>query len=191
METFIDNFVAKYNSTSLTQTITKIIFGHLGGFLHTSLFMAWLHLVCNRKRPSIKLPSDCLVGYFERPVIYYFAGWTNYKASKTLTVARGKRPVYYWCAAAQSINASLAKCIGLPTDLVDRRQHGSSMYCTQQYFEFICCVESICLANLTLEMMMAYNDGTVISVIKSSNLFSNLGMEKIDALLAGDAVDNN
>jgi hypothetical protein len=33
METFIDNFVAKYDSTSLTQTITKITFGHLGGFL--------------------------------------------------------------------------------------------------------------------------------------------------------------
>jgi hypothetical protein len=113
METFINNFVAKYDSASLTKTIAKITFGHICGFLHTSLFMAWLHLVCNRKKPSVELPSDCLVGYFARPVIYYAAGWTIYKASKALTVARDKRPVYYRFEAAQSINASLAKSIGL------------------------------------------------------------------------------
>jgi hypothetical protein len=86
--------------------------------------------------------------------------------------------MYYRFAAAQSINASLAKSIGLPTDLVDRRQRGSSMYCTQQYFDFICFVESIYLANLTLDMMMAHNGGTIISVIKSSILSSNLAMKK-------------
>ncbi len=74
METCIDNFVAKYDSTSLTQTITKITFEHLGGFLHTSLFMAWSHLVCGYGKPSVELPSDCLVGYFARPVIYYVTG---------------------------------------------------------------------------------------------------------------------
>jgi len=91
----------------------------------------------------------------------------------------------------QSINASLAKSIDLPIDLVDKRQHGSLMYCTQQCFDFICFAESIYLANLTLEMMMAYNDGTINSVIKSSILSSNLAMEKNDALLSGIAVDDN
>jgi hypothetical protein len=65
------------------------------------------------------------------------------------------------------------------------------MYCTKKKFDFICFVESIYLANLSLEMMMAYNNGTIISVIKSSILSSNLALEKFAALLAGDAVDNN
>ncbi len=193
MEIFIDNFVAEYDSTSLTQTITKIAFGHLSGFLHTSLFMAWSHLVCDREKPSVKLPSNCLVGYFAIPVIYFVAGWTIYKVYKALTVARGKSPVYYRlqiCSCAE-YQCKFGKSIGLTTDLVDRRQCGSSMYCTQQYFYFICFVESIYLANLMLEMMMAYNNSTIISVIKTSILSSNLAMENVDALLAGDAVDNN
>jgi hypothetical protein len=86
----------------------------------------------------------------------------NLRSPKALTDARDKRPVYYRFAAAQSINASAAKCIGLPTSLVDRRQRGSSMYCTQQYFDFIRFVESVYLANLLLEMMVAYNDGNII-----------------------------
>ncbi len=65
MKTFIDNFVAEYDSTSLTQTITKITFGHLGGFLHTSLFMAWSHLVCDHEKLSVELPYDCLVGFLQ------------------------------------------------------------------------------------------------------------------------------
>ncbi len=52
------------------------------------------------------------------------------------------------------------------------------MYCTQQYFDFICFVESVYLANLSLEMMVAYNDGNIISVIKSSILSSNLAQGK-------------
>jgi hypothetical protein len=139
----------------LTQTITKITFGHLGGLLHTSLFMAWLHLVCNHEKPSFEIPSDCLVGYYVRPVIYSAAGWTIYKAYKAMTILRDKRPEHYRFAAVQSINSSVAKSIGIPTSLVKRRQRGSLMYCTQQYFDFICFVESVYLANLSLEMMVA------------------------------------
>ena len=42
------------------------------------------------------------------------------------------------------------------------------MYCSRDYFEFICFVESVYLANLSLKMTMAYADGDIIAQIKMS-----------------------
>ncbi len=99
--------------------------------------------------------------------------------------------MFYRFAAAQSINASAAKIIDFLTSLPDRRQHGSLMYCMKQYVYCICFVESVYLANLSLEMMVAYNNGTIISVIKFSILSSNLVLKKIAALFAGNTIDKN
>ena len=52
---------------------------------------------------------------------------------------------------------------------------GKQIYCTsKQYYDFICFMESVYLANLTLKMMMAYNDGNIISRIKSSLIANTL-----------------
>ena len=56
--------------------------------------------------------------------------------------------------------------LNLPTSLVERRKRRASVYCTREYFYFICAIESIYLANLTLKMMMAYNDGDIVAKIK-------------------------
>jgi len=55
---------------------------------------------------------------------------------------------------------------GLPSSVVERRKRKSKMFCTKGYFEFICFLESIFLANLTLEMMLAYADGDLVYEIK-------------------------
>jgi hypothetical protein len=51
----------------------------------------------------------------------------------------------------------------LPTSLVERRKRRASVYCSRGYFDFVCFIESTYLANLMLKMMMAYNDGDIIS----------------------------
>ena len=58
------------------------------------------------------------------------------------------------------------------------------MYCTKQYFEFICFVELVYLNNLNLEMMMmmAYADGDIIHVIKVALLESDAANEKFSAV---------
>jgi hypothetical protein len=43
-----------------------------------------------------------------------------------------------------------------------------SVYCTCKYFDFHGFVEIIFLANLTLKMMLAYNDGDIVTSIKTS-----------------------
>ena len=187
MHTFIDNFVNEYDSSGLLEKdIPKLMFGHLGGFLHVSIFMAWSNLVSNYEKPPVQFPTDCLVGKYAKPVIYYVAGWTIFRASKALTIARAKRSIYFDFASAHSVNESAAKNAGLPTSLVDKRKRKSSVYCTQQYYEFICFVESIFLANLTLDMMLAYNNGDIISKIKLSILSNSSACERFAALFDSD-----
>ncbi len=79
--------------------------------------------------------------------------------------------------------------IGLPTSLVERRKQKSLVYCTQQHFEFICFVESVYLVNLSLKMMLAYKDGNIISIIKTSILSNNGAWERFDALFLSDVVE--
>lgn len=42
MHSFIDNFMKEYDASGLLENdITKLMLGHLGKFLHLSLYMAW------------------------------------------------------------------------------------------------------------------------------------------------------
>ena len=185
MCTFIHAFKKEYDSTGLVDVLTGEKFGHLGRFVHTLFFTTWLAKVCDNEKPPIEVPVDCLVGKYAQPVIYYVAGWTLFRATKALTVAENKRPMHRRFADAQSmINGGEAKSAGLPTSLVDRRKRGKQIYCTKQYYDFICLVESVYLANLTLKMMVAYDDGNIISRIKPSLLANTFVQERFAALFA-------
>jgi len=128
--------------------------------------MAWSHVISDNQKPPINFPADCLVGKYALPVVYYIAGWTLYSASKASSIAADKKSLFFRFAAAQTINGCAAKSMDLPTSLVERRKRRASVYCSREYFDFVCFVESTYLANLTLKMMMAYNDGDTISKIK-------------------------
>jgi hypothetical protein len=131
-------------------------------------------------------PDDCLVGKHARPIIYYVAGWTLYSASKALTVARDKRLLFFEFSQSQSIDEDMAKSMDLPTSLVDRRKRRSLVYCSLAYFEFICFVESVFLANLSLKMMLTYVDGDIISQIKISILGNERAMKRFATMSGVD-----
>jgi len=159
---FVADFMKEYDSTGLPSAgIPSITFGRLGTFVHLALFMAWSDVICNNERPPIDFPVDCLVGKYALPVIYYVAGWMLFGALKASTVAVDNRPLFYRFAARHTVDECVAWGMNLPTSLVERRKHRASVYCTQEYFYFICVIESIYLANLMLKMMLAYNDGDI------------------------------
>ena len=169
MRAFADEFIVEYNSSVLSrleEDVSRITFGRLGAFLHLALFMAWSHVISDNQNPLINFLADCLVGKYALPVVYYVAGWTLYSASKASSIAADKRPLFFRFAAALTIDGRAAKSMDLPTSLVERRKRRVSVYCSRMYFDFVCFVESTYLANLTLKMMMAYNDGDSISKIK-------------------------
>jgi hypothetical protein len=113
---------------------------------------------------------------------YTTARWILYSASKALTIAVDKRPLYFRFAALNSINESVANTMNLPTSLVERRKHRALVFCTQEYFGFVCLVESIFLAKLTLKMMLAYNDGDIVARIETSILSHNEMIDRFSCL---------
>ena len=171
--------------------VCSITFGRLGAFLHLALFHAWSDAICDNEKPLIEFPVDCLVGRYALPVVYFVAGWTLYSASKAATIAVDKRPLYFMFAASHTCDERAAKTMSLPISLVERRKRRASVYCSREYFDFICRVESIFLANLTLKMMLAYNDGDIVTRIKKSILLHD-GMRVRFSRLSGsdNEVDN-
>ena len=190
MRTFLADFMKDYNSTGLPSAdICDITFGRLGAFLHLALFHAWSDAICGKERPQIEFPVDCLIGKYALPVVYYIAGWTLYSMSKASTIAADKRALYFMFAASHTCNERAT--LDLPTSLVEKRKRRASVYCSRKYFGFICLIESIFLANLTLKMMLAYNDGNIVAKIKES-ILSHDGMRDQFSSLAGsdNDVDN-
>ena len=159
-----------------------ITFGRLGAFLHLALFHAWSDAICGKERPQIEFPVDCLVGRYALPVVYYVAGWTLYSMSKASTIAEDKRALYFMFAASHTCNERAT--LDLPTSLVEKRKRRASVYCSREYFGFICLIENIFLANLTLKMMLAYNDGNIVAKIKES-ILSHDGMKDRFSSLVG------
>jgi hypothetical protein len=153
MHAFADKFIAKYNSSGLSclEDVSRITFGRLGAFLHLALFLAWSHVISDNQKPPINFPADCLVGKYALPVVYYVTGWTLYSVSKASSIAADKRPLFFRFAAAHTIDRCAAKCMDLPTSLMERRKQRASIYCSREYFDFVCFVESTFLANLTLK----------------------------------------
>ena len=79
----------------------------------------------------------------------------------------------------------------LPTSLVERRKRRASVYCSREYFGFVCFVKSNYLANLTLKMMMAYNDGDIISKIKFGILSHDDSRGSFSCLSGSNNKDDN
>jgi hypothetical protein len=114
-----------------------------------------------------------------------------YSASKASTIAAEDRPVCFTFVASHTVDERAAKMMNLPTSLVERRKQWASVFCTRGYFNFICRIESIFLANLTLKMMLGYSDGDIVTRIKMS-ILSHIEMrERISFLSGSDNEANN
>ncbi len=193
MRVFIHELMKEYNLFGLScpDGISSITFGRLGTFLHLALFMAWSDVICDNKKPPINLPVDCLVGKYALPVVYYIAGWTLFSMLKASTVAADNRPFLFRFAARHTIDECVAESLNLPTSLVKRRKGRALVYCTREYFDFICVIENIYLANLTLKMMLAYNNGDIIAKIKLGILSHNDTRDRFSCLSGSNNKDDN
>jgi hypothetical protein len=93
--------------------------------------------------------------------------------------------------ASHTCDERVANMMSLPIPLVERRKQWALVYCSREYFDFICCIESIFLANLTLKMMLAYNNGDIVIRIKGSILSQDGIRDQFSCLSGSDNdVDN-
>ena len=138
------------------------------------------------ERPPVTLPEDCLVGKYALPVVYYVAGWTIHSLSMAQTIAKDKRAIYQQFAQQHNVGEKEATEQDLPISLVLKRNFRSLLFCSPEYFKFICFIESVYLDNLTLEMLVGHPEGNIIQVIKSFILGSTIALKKIDNLCSDD-----
>ena len=75
--------------------------------------------------------------------------------------------------------------------MLEGRKGRASVYCTREYFYFICVIESIYLANLRLQMMLACNDGDIVAKIKLGILSHNDTRNSSFYLSGSDNKDDN
>jgi len=184
---FIKQWVHQYKTFGLDENnMSSYQFQYFGSFLHDCLFAEWAYSAIDCEKPAVSFPDECLVSKYARPVIYYVAGWTLHSMSKALTIAKANREMYTCFASDHCLGEVEARNLGLPISLVLRRKRRAKMFCTEAYFLFICFVETVYLANLTLEMMMAYANGDIIYVIKTAILESEIAREKFMAVCNND-----
>lgn len=79
-------------------------------------------------------------------------------------------------------NSRTANTANLSMSLVERKKRQVLVYYTHNYFDFVCLFESICLANLMLKMMLAYNNGDIVVWTKTSILSREATLGRFSSL---------
>ena len=64
MDTFLVSFMNEHASTGLVDALKRERFGDLGRLVHVILFLTWWTTVCDKEKPAIKVPVECLVGKY-------------------------------------------------------------------------------------------------------------------------------
>ena len=57
---------------------------------------------------------------------------------------------------------------GLPTSIIENRQLNNLFCSNQRFFRFIQIIEAIYVSNFTLEMMISFDDGSLIDEINNA-----------------------
>ncbi len=135
MGAFTDDFMKEYELSRIPEAeMSSLGYGRLGAFIHLALFYVWSDEICKNEKPPIEFLTNCLVGRYALPVVYYVAGWTLYSTSKALKIAIFKRPLYVMFAAFCTIDEQSAKALNLPTSLVEKRKQRGLVFCTRENF---------------------------------------------------------
>ena len=101
-------------------------------------------------------------------ILYYTAGWILQRLSKAKTEKASSKHLFLEFANSNAMTLEDAEIAGLPTSTVEHRQLVKLFCPSQRFFNFIQVIEANFVENLTVEMMIAYDDGSLIEVICSS-----------------------
>lgn len=162
-------------------------FAYFGMYVAECLFFVWIHSAAVADLPPVEIPRVNLVARYSLPVIYYVAGWTLQRVSLAKTVALSKRLKYQQFYPLHNRGFNYAKSNNLPYTLVQMREKKNLFYVSKEYFEFICLIESIYVKNLTMNMMMAYNDGNLLQIIDGEIYKNEFVREKFFALYGDES----
>ena len=134
------------------------------------LFVDWYHLHYSRDHPAIIIipPNEIEIHPYSTNILYYTAG----SILQRLFVAKTEKGSFrYWFTTFAESNTMLlydAIDEDIPTSIIGHRQLNNLFCPNQHFFRFIQIIEANSVLNFTLEMMIAYDDGSLIDEIKNT-----------------------
>ena len=109
--------------------------------------------------------GDVYTHPYSHQVLYYTTGWLLCRLVSASTEKHSMKQYFANVYRDHSVTLSVAKEKCLPTTLTERRQLSKLLYSDELFFKFIQFIESIYVDNLTLEMMIAFDDDSLIEQI--------------------------
>ena len=124
------------------------------------LFLNWSRLHYTKDNQSVAIILSFETNPYSMDILYYTAGWILQHLSLEF-------------ANSNAMTLEYAEIAGLPTSIVEHRQLIKLFCPSERFFNFIQVIEANFVENLIVEMIIAYDDGSLIEIICSSLMENN------------------
>ena len=141
------------------------------------LFLNWSKLHYTKDNPSVTIILSLETNPYSMDILYYTEGWILQRLSKEKTEKASSKHLFLEFANSNTMTLEDAEIAGLPTSTVEHRQLVKLFCPGEGFFKFIQVIEANFVENLTVEIMIAYDDGSLVemifSLLKKNNDINN------------------
>ena len=164
--------------------------------IEDKLFRRWAIHSLQLHRAEISFPEVISVHKYSMGVLYYTGGWLlsslDKAGGKSLKHKQGpiqmKLESMKELASKQSISKDQATSSGLPTDVIDRKEMNELRRPSRAFYDFLTRIEAIYMENLTIDMMLSYSAGGLLSAIAEA-IIENQGVRSNFLELVSESTD--
>ena len=132
------------------------------------LFLNWSKSHYMKDNPSVIIIVIRKKNPYSMNILYYTTGWILQHLSKAKKEKASSKHLFLEFANYKAISLEDTERAGLPISTVEHRQFIMLFYPSETFFTFIQVIEANFGENLSVEMLIAYDDGSLIEIICSS-----------------------
>jgi hypothetical protein len=162
--------------------------------IEMALYTCWTALSHDSQVPEIEIPKTPSVHPYSEEVLYHVAGWVISQLAKTKKqkseLSSERRYQQPRLAEMHSLTKAEAEEAKLPTDLVNDREKESLRRPSAEFYNFITHIETVFMANMSVDMMKGYSSGNLLNAVKVAILDSEMMKAKFSKLCQPDFDDD-
>ena len=132
------------------------------------LFLYWSKLHYTKDNPSVTIILPFETNPYPMNILYYTVGWILQRLSKVKTEKASSKHLFLEFSNSNAMTLEGSEKAGLPTSTVEYRQLVKLFCPSERFVNFIQVIEANFVESMTIEMMITYDDGSLIEVVCSS-----------------------
>ena len=134
--------------------------------------MFWCWRIQNHEAnvAPIVIPATISVHKQSLSILFYVAGWVINRIAEGKTVSANRRKYFKLFASNNQLSFRDAVKLNLPTEMIDRKEISACCRPSKEFFEFICRVETIFVANFTVKAMQSHVAGNLLEEISKATI---------------------